>query len=32
MPLSGSATEDLWETFRSGGGGELVRDAVRLVL
>ena len=32
MTLSDSATEELWEAFRAGGGGELVRDAVRLVL
>ena len=32
MTLSDSATEELWEAFRVGGGGELVRDAVRLVL
>ena len=32
MTLSGSATEELWEAFRVGGGAELVRDAVRLVL
>ena len=31
MTLSDSATEELWEVFRAGGGGELVRDAVRLV-
>lgn len=31
MTLSDSATEELWEAFRAGGGGELVRDAVRLV-
>ena len=32
MTLSDSATAQLLETFRSGGGGELIRDAVRLVL
>ena len=32
MTLSDSATEELWEAFRAGGGAELVRDAVRLVL
>ncbi len=32
MTLSGSATEELWEVFRAGGGAELVRDAARLVL
>ena len=32
MTLSDSATAQLWETFRAGGGGELIRDAVRLVL
>ena len=31
MTLSDSATEELWEAFRAGGGAELVRDAVRLV-
>ena len=32
MTLSDSATAQLLETFRAGGGGELVRDAVRFVL
>lgn len=32
MALSDVATAQLWETFRSGGGAELIRDAVRLVL
>ena len=32
MTFSDSATEELWEAFRAGGGAELVRDAVRLVL
>ena len=32
MTLSDTATAQLWETFRAGGGAELVRDAVRLVL
>ena len=32
MALSDIATAQLWETFRAGGGAELVRDAVRLVL
>ncbi len=32
MALSDVATAQLWETFRAGGGAELVRDAVRLVL
>ena len=33
MTLSDTATAQLWETFRAGGGGaELVRDAVRFVL
>ena len=32
MTLSDIATAQLWETFRAGGGAELVRDAVRLVL
>ena len=32
MPLSDSATEELWEAFRAAGGAELVCDAVRLVL
>ena len=32
MALSDTATAQLWETFRAGGGAELVRDAVRLVL
>ena len=31
MALSDTATEQLWEAFRVGGGAELVRDAVRLV-
>ena len=31
MTLSDTATAQLWETFRAGGGAELVRDAVRLV-
>ena len=31
MTLSDDATARLWETFRAGGGAELVRDAVRLV-
>ena len=32
MTLSDIATAQLWETFRAGGGAELVRDAERLVL
>ena len=32
MALSDAATAQLWETFRAGGGAELIRDAVRLVL
>ena len=32
MTPSDSATAQLLETFRAGGGGELVRDAVRFVL
>lgn len=32
MTLSDTATAQLWEAFRVGGGAELVRDAVRLVL
>ena len=32
MSLSDTATAQLWETFRAGGGAELVRDAVRFVL
>ena len=32
MTLSDTATAQLWETFRAGGGAELVRDAVRFVL
>ena len=32
MTLSGSDTAQLWETFRVGGGAELVRGAVRFVL
>ena len=32
MTLSDTDTAQLWETFRAGGGAELVRDAVRLVL
>ena len=31
MALSDVATAQLWETFRAGGGAELIRDAVRLV-
>ncbi len=31
MTLSDTATAELWETFRAGGGGELIGDAVRLV-
>ena len=32
MTLSDSATAQLWETFRAGGGAGLIRDAVELVL
>ena len=32
MTLSDTATAQLWETFRAGGGAELIRDAVELVL
>ena len=32
MTLSDTDTAQLWETFRAGGGAELVRSAVRLVL
>ncbi|MYE07988.1 MAG: hypothetical protein F4Y05_00105 [Acidimicrobiaceae bacterium] len=32
MTLSDTATAQLLETFRVGGGAELIRDAVRLVL
>ena len=32
MTLSDTDTAQLWETFRAGGGAELVRGAVRLVL
>lgn len=32
MALSDAATAQLLETFRVGGGGELIRDAVRFVL
>ena len=32
MTLSDTDTAHLWETFRAGGGAELVRGAVRLVL
>ena len=32
MTLSDTATARLLETFRVGGGAELIRDAVRLVL
>ena len=32
MALSDVATAQLMESFRAGGGAELVRDAVRLVL
>jgi len=32
MALSDVATAQLWEIFRAGGGAELLRDAVRLVL
>ena len=32
MTLSDTATAQLLETFRAGGGAELIRDAVRLVL
>ncbi len=32
MTLSDTATAQLIEAFRVGGGGELIRDAVRLVL
>ena len=32
MTLSDADTAQLWETFRAGGGAELVRGAVRLVL
>ena len=31
MTLSDSATAQLWETFRAGGGAGLIRDAVELV-
>ena len=31
MTLSDTATAQLLETFRAGGGGELIRDAMRLV-
>ncbi len=32
MTLSDSATAQLWETFRAGGGAGLIREAVELVL
>ena len=32
MTLSDSATAQLWEAFRAGGGAGLIRDAVELVL
>ena len=32
MALSDTATAQLWETFRVGGGAELIREAVELVL
>ena len=32
MTLSDTATAQLWEAFRVGGGAELIRDAVELVL
>ena len=32
MTLSDNDTAQLWETFRVGGGAELVRGAVRFVL
>ena len=32
MTLSDTATAQLWETFRAGGGAGLIRDAVELVL
>ena len=32
MTLSDSATAQLWETFRAGGGAGLIREAVELLL
>ena len=32
MALSGTATAQLWETFRAGGGAGLIREAVEMVL
>ena len=32
MTLSDTATAQLWESFRAGGGASLVREAVELVL
>ncbi len=32
MTLSDTATAQLWESFRAGGGAGLVREAVELVL
>ena len=32
VTLSDTATAQLWETFRVGGGASLVREAVELVL
>ena len=32
MTLSDTATAQLWETFRAGGGAGLIREAVELVL
>ena len=31
MALSDTATAQLWETFRVGGGADLIREAVDLV-
>ena len=31
MVLSDSATAQPWETFRTGGGAQLVREALELV-
>ena len=32
MALSDTATAQLWQTFRAGGGAGLIREAVELVL
>ncbi len=32
MTLSDTATAQLWESFRAGGGASLVRETVELVL